>query len=175
MFQVGLTSLLSKCHLSSLLGQLSTATGRISGAVNGLSEEEGLDLEQLAMCLAHIRTLWQEVEGSLGHPARHLPCSGASLGGVPQLGAPEHGYFCLVKSSGLLEVLGLLLCHPTASDCEPLASSLQSLLRSWLHSEQGLLFLASSEATGGLVRALAGGRGGQEGEHHTTTNSSTIG
>ena len=68
-----------------------------------------------------------------------------------------------VKTSGLLEVLALLLSHPAASDSEQLHGEVRELVAAWLDTEAGLLFLASSPHTGGLVRALI--REGGEGKY----------
>ena len=153
-----ISSLLAKCHLGELLTRLATATGVMGGAVNGnhhnSSEKAGVDLESAAQCLHQVAAVFKSLETRMSHPPRHLPSRRPFNLSTTDFGNPAASYFSLVKSTGLLEVLGLLLSHPTASDCEPLAAAIQHLLSTWLRSEQGLLFLAASPHTSAIVRAL---------------------
>ena len=150
-----LASLLTKCHLSELLERLSTATGVMGGAVNGHSEAP--DLEEVAQCLEQVREVWEGLGSSLAHPPRHLPSLRHYAPATDPV--PAAGYFTLAATGGLVEVLCLLLTHPTASDCEPLAAALHALLGAWLKSREGLLFLAGHPHTGALVAALLGAAG----------------
>ena len=93
-----LTSLLTKCHLSELLGEVASAAARMGGSSNGHSEqEEVLGLEELALGLEQARSLYREVE-SLAQPARHLPSlSHTHLSASLQSAEPATGYFCQVS------------------------------------------------------------------------------
>ena len=149
-----ISSLLSKCHLGELLTRLATATGVMGGAVNGHSSEGGVDLESAAQCLHQVAAMYKTLETTMSHPPRHLPSSRPFNLSSTEFCNPEASYFSVIKSGGLLEVLGLLLSHPTASDCEPVAAAVQDLISTWLRSEHGLLFLAASPRISAIVRAL---------------------
>jgi hypothetical protein len=156
----GLASLLTKCHLSELLGLLEAAASRLGDVMNGGTTElvavnghSGLmDTEEVAQCLDQVRTIYLDLEHCLSHPARHLPSLSHSDLSDTDFGSPASGYFLLARSHGLLETVALLLAHPATSG--PVAGAARRLVAAWLGSQPGLLFLAASPAAGGLVTAL---------------------
>ena len=102
-----LTSLLTKCHLSELLGQVAAAAARMGGSSNGHSEQEVvLGLEEVALGLQQARGLYRDLECSLAQPPRHLPSlSHTDLSASLQLGEPATGYFCQVSHHSLVKPL----------------------------------------------------------------------
>jgi hypothetical protein len=145
-----LKSILNKFHLYELLVRFSELAARIQSTTSIENDEIEHLLRQLAVTYSSLDT-------AMSHPARFLPCSQQwELDPAAQAAdsRPERGYFALADQVGLLAAMVALL-SATQESSFAVAAAVHDLLKLWLETEAGLLYLcARGPETSALIRAL---------------------
>ena len=147
--QFSFNSLLTKLHLGELLQKLVNLLGERD------DETIGDNIEDISAILDSIGEIYNDIDMKMSQPIRFLPSHSHFDLSQKNFGSPETGYFYLMSSFGVVDILVSLLNSASSAEEEAVVSGVQNLLSAWAARESGLLFLASQPAeTNGLLRVL---------------------